>query len=67
VAKLARIRAQRDNGAVEAALGRLVDEARGRQNLMEPIMEAVKAYATLGEMAQAMKRVFGEHQEAVKL
>jgi methylmalonyl-CoA mutase N-terminal domain/subunit len=34
---------------------------------MEPIMEAVKAYATLGEMAQAMRRVFGEHQEAVKL
>ena len=67
LAKLARIRAQRDNGAVHAALDRLTDEARGRQNLMEPIMDAVKAYATLGEMAQAMKRVFGEHQEAVKL
>jgi methylmalonyl-CoA mutase N-terminal domain/subunit len=67
LAKLARIRAQRDNGVVNATLDRLTDEARGRQNLMEPIMEAVKAYATLGEMAQAMRRVFGEHQEAVKL
>jgi methylmalonyl-CoA mutase N-terminal domain/subunit len=34
---------------------------------MDPIMEAVRAYATLGEMAHAMKRVFGEHQETVKL
>jgi methylmalonyl-CoA mutase N-terminal domain/subunit len=67
LAKLARIRAQRDNGVVNTTLDRLTDEARGRQNLMEPIMEAVKAYATLGEMAQAMRRVFGEHQEAVKL
>ena len=67
LAKLARIRAQRDNGVVNATLDRLTDEARGRQNLMEPIMEAVRAYATLGEMAQAMRRVFGEHQEAVKL
>jgi len=67
LAKLARTRAQRDNGVVNATLDRLTDEARGRQNLMEPIMEAVKAYATLGEMAQAMRRVFGEHQEAVKL
>jgi methylmalonyl-CoA mutase N-terminal domain/subunit len=33
---------------------------------MEPLMEAVRAYATLGEMADAMKRVFGEHKEAVR-
>jgi methylmalonyl-CoA mutase N-terminal domain/subunit len=67
VAKLARIRAERDNGVVRAALDRLADEARGSANLMDPIMEAVKAYATLGEMAHAMKRVFGEHQETIKL
>jgi methylmalonyl-CoA mutase N-terminal domain/subunit len=67
VAKLARIRAERDNGVVRAALDRLADEARGSANLMDPIMAAVKAYATLGEMAHAMKRVFGEHQETVKL
>ena len=38
-----------------------------RRTSWTPIMEAVKAYATLGEMAHAMKRVFGEHQEMVKL
>jgi methylmalonyl-CoA mutase N-terminal domain/subunit len=66
VAKLARIRRARDDGAVATALGRLADEARGRGNLMYPITEAVKAYATLGEMARAMKNVFGEHREVVK-
>ena len=66
VAKLARIRGERDDGVVRTALGRIADEARGRGNLMYPIMEAVKAYATLGEVAQAMKDVFGEHKEAVK-
>jgi methylmalonyl-CoA mutase N-terminal domain/subunit len=33
---------------------------------MEPIMEAVKAYATLGEINRAMKDIFGEHKEPVK-
>src|SRR6266851_1071446 len=66
VAKLARIRGDRDDSAVMAALGRLADEARGRGNLMYPITEAVKAYATLGEIARAMRNVFGDHKEAVK-
>src|SRR3989454_1079337 len=66
VAKLARIRGDRDDGAVTAALGRLADESRGRANLIYPITEAVKAYATLVEIARAMRDVFGEHKEAVK-
>jgi methylmalonyl-CoA mutase, N-terminal domain len=66
VAKLAKIRRERDDGAARAALARLTDEARGRVNLMPAIMEAVKAYATLGEICQAMKTVFGEHKEPVK-
>src|SRR5436190_19143634 len=66
VAKLAKIRGERDDRAARAALGRLTDEARGTVNLMPAIMEAVKAYATLGEICQAMKTVFGEHKEAVK-
>jgi methylmalonyl-CoA mutase N-terminal domain/subunit len=66
VAKLERIRRQRDGAAAAAALRRLGDEARGRGNLMAPIMEAVRAYATLGEMARAMGEVFGEHKEAVR-
>ncbi|MBI4255656.1 MAG: hypothetical protein HY616_11340 [Candidatus Rokubacteria bacterium] len=66
VAKLARIRRERDNSAVKRALTRLSDEARGSGNLMVPILESVKAYATLGEINRAMKDVFGEHKEPVK-
>ncbi|HEY7647824.1 MAG TPA: methylmalonyl-CoA mutase family protein [Methylomirabilota bacterium] len=66
VARLHRVRRERDGGTVETALRRLRDEARGRSNLMPALMEAVTAYATLGEIAQAMKDVFGEHKEPVK-
>ena len=66
VAKLARIRGERDDRAARAALRRLTDEARGTANLMPAIREAVKAYATLGEINRAMKDVFGEHKEPVK-
>jgi methylmalonyl-CoA mutase N-terminal domain/subunit len=66
VAKLAKIRRERDDRAARAALARLTDEARATVNLMPAIMEAVKAYATLGEICQAMKTVFGEHKEPVK-
>src|SRR5574341_1102514 len=67
LAQLARIRRERDGAAVRRALARLRAEARGAGNLMSPILEAVKAYATLGEINQAMKDVFGEHKEPVKL
>jgi len=66
VAKLAKIRRERDDGAARAALARLTDEARGTANLMPAIKDAVKVYATLGEICQAMKTVFGEHKEPVK-
>jgi methylmalonyl-CoA mutase N-terminal domain/subunit len=66
VAKLARIRRERDDRAARAALRRLTDEARGTANLMPAIMEAVKAYTTLGEINRALKDVFGEHKEPVK-
>jgi len=67
VDKLTRLRAERDGAAVARALGRLRGGARGTANLMEPILEAVRAYATLGEIAAAMKDVFGEHKEPVGL
>jgi methylmalonyl-CoA mutase N-terminal domain/subunit len=66
VARLATVRRQRDDRAARAALARLTDEARGTANLMPAISECVKAYATLGEIGQAMKTVFGEHKEPVK-
>ncbi len=63
VAKLARLRRERDDGAAARALGRLRDAARGHDNLMPPIIEAVRAYATLGEMAGVLREVWGEHKE----
>jgi methylmalonyl-CoA mutase, N-terminal domain len=66
LARLARVRRERDGRAVTAALRRLTEEARGSKNLMPAILECVKAYATLGEINRAMKDVFGEHTEPVK-
>jgi methylmalonyl-CoA mutase N-terminal domain/subunit len=60
-AKLKRLRAGRDNAKAAAALARLSEEARGAANLLPPIMECVKAYATLGETVDALKAVFGEY------
>lgn len=66
VARLERVRRERDGAAVARTLARLSGEARGRANLMPAIMEAVQAYATLGEINRALKDVFGEHKEPVK-
>ena len=66
LARLARLRRERDDRTARTALRRLSDGARGTGNLMEPIMECVKAYATLGEIARAMKDVFGEYKEPLK-
>jgi methylmalonyl-CoA mutase N-terminal domain/subunit len=63
VEKLRRLRRERDAGAAARALGRLGEAARGRDNLMPPILEAVRAYATLGEIAGALREVWGEHKE----
>ena len=63
IARLRRLRREREQGPVEGALARLRDAARGRDNLMPPILEAVRAYATLGEMAGALRDVWGEHKE----
>jgi methylmalonyl-CoA mutase N-terminal domain/subunit len=66
VARLCRVRAERDNDAVEASLARLGDAARDEKtSLMVPILEAVNAYATLGEITNVLRRMFGEYQEAV--
>jgi methylmalonyl-CoA mutase N-terminal domain/subunit len=67
VARLARVRRERDGRAVSAALRRLTDLARGRDNLMPAITECVAAYASLGEINRALADVFGAHREPVKL
>jgi methylmalonyl-CoA mutase, N-terminal domain len=63
IARLQRLRRERAQGAVDRSLARLRDAARGPDNLMPPILEAVRAYATLGEMAGALRDVWGEHKE----
>ena len=57
------LRASRDGGKVRSALEDLKDAARGRDNVMDPILDAARAYATLGEMCDALREVFGEYEE----
>jgi len=61
--RLAKVKAERDRRAVEAALERLAEACRGDANTFAPILDAVRAYATVGEIAQAMKTVFGTWEE----
>ena len=61
--KLARLRQERDGKAAEAALEGLRVAAEGADNLMPPILEAVRAYATLGEMCDVLRGVFGTYEE----
>jgi methylmalonyl-CoA mutase, N-terminal domain len=65
VARLDAVRAGRDNGEVAQSLRRLRDAARGKDNLMYPILDAVNCYATLGEITGVFREVFGEYQEPV--
>jgi methylmalonyl-CoA mutase N-terminal domain/subunit len=59
--RLARVRAERDEGLLDAALARLEDEARGQANLMPAIVEAVEAYGSIGEICDRLAAVFGRH------
>jgi methylmalonyl-CoA mutase, N-terminal domain len=65
VAGLRRVRAERDPAAWQAALRRLEDVARGADNLLPPIVEAVKAYATVGEISDSLRVAWGEHRELI--
>jgi methylmalonyl-CoA mutase N-terminal domain/subunit len=62
IERLARVRSERDRATVDAALSRLEDVSRDGENLMSPIVEAVKAYASVGEICGVMRRVFGDYQ-----
>ncbi|HEV3112572.1 MAG TPA: methylmalonyl-CoA mutase family protein [Candidatus Binataceae bacterium] len=60
--RVARIRAQRDSAAAAQAVAQVARAASDGSNLMPPIIEAVRRHATLGEIADAMRGVFGQHQ-----
>ena len=63
LAKLDRVRKSRDNGRVRAALDALQEGARGSANTMPLLIEAVRAYATVGEMCDSLRHVWGEYEE----
>ena len=60
--RLARVRKERDQKAVDAALSRLQEVCGDGENLMYPIVDAVKAYASVGEICGVMREVFGDYQ-----
>jgi methylmalonyl-CoA mutase N-terminal domain/subunit len=62
-ARVAALRATRDKEKVRAALSALKETARGTGNVMYPILDAARAYATLGEMCDALREVWGEYEE----
>jgi methylmalonyl-CoA mutase N-terminal domain/subunit len=65
VERLKALRAKRDPTKWQAAIKQVEDTARGSGNLMPAIIEAVEASATVGEISDAMRRVYGEYQETV--
>jgi len=61
--KLLRVKKERDNGKVKETLAVLDRASQGKDNLVPPIVEAVKAYATVGEISDTLREVFGEYRE----
>lgn len=63
VDRLSRLKKERDNKKVKQALAEVTKVARSDQNIMPVLIEAAKAYATVGEITDAMRTVFGEYKE----
>jgi methylmalonyl-CoA mutase N-terminal domain/subunit len=63
MARLASVKARRDQGRVDRSLEALRQAARGADNTMYPLIECVRAYATVGEMCNALRAEWGEYEE----
>jgi methylmalonyl-CoA mutase N-terminal domain/subunit len=63
IEKVRRVRARRDPSAVEIALARLEAAAKGTENLLPRILEAVESYVTVGEISNRLRQVWGEYRE----
>jgi methylmalonyl-CoA mutase N-terminal domain/subunit len=61
--KLGRVKKERDNAKVKQSLALLKKAAQGTGNVVPPVLEAVKVYATLGEISDTLREVFGEYRE----
>ncbi len=66
IAKLQKVRAERDETACRQALAALTDAAKGDANLLAAAVEAARARATLGEISDAMESVFGRHKAEIR-
>ena len=64
--KLKRLRAERDEAKTQAALDALTEGARGKANLLELSVQAARAFATVGEISDALEAAFGRHVATVK-
>jgi methylmalonyl-CoA mutase N-terminal domain/subunit len=67
IRRTAEVIAARDAGTVDSALQKVRDAASNGQNTMPALIEAVRAYATIGEITKTLKEVFGEYAEQVRL
>jgi len=67
VARLKALRVRRDSARVQSALAELERRAVTSENLLPAILASVEAYATVGEISDALRRLFGEYQESVVL
>ena len=65
IEELARTKQSRDEQTVQRRLAAVEQAAHGEENLMPVIMDAVRAYATVGEICQRLQTVFGEYEPAV--
>jgi len=65
LARLQEVKRKRNNAKVKSVLNKLHDAAERDENLMPPIIEALKAYATLGETVNVLREVFGEYRELI--
>ena len=67
IEKLKKLKAERDRQRVDASLDELKQAAESTENLMPPIINAVRVYATLGEICDVLREVFGEYQQVKTL
>jgi methylmalonyl-CoA mutase, N-terminal domain len=63
IEKIAALKARRDSNAVKSALENIKKRAEARENMCEPILEAVKTYATLQEICDTLRGVYGEYRD----
>jgi methylmalonyl-CoA mutase N-terminal domain/subunit len=64
IARLSEVKRRRDDNAVEAALKRLKDAAAKDDNVVEPVLNAVEEYATVGEISDVFRGLWGEYHES---